>query len=393
MFADYSSESIPERVKRCNAFHLQWLPGKTYYFRATDEGAMEETIDCPVAVDEVLELKKHAIVILLANLDPANGLVKGARGRVVDFTRRKTPVVEFFQDWIMGQDGKWFVSKPVVYEVFPYKWFTSLPGGSHTREQIPLTLGWACESEGVASDHFIDRDMLTDQSDPEIPPFDGSMFRTVLEFLSGGPSTITSVVDPLLRQRLQTAAAFLQLDSLYNALNHTHKWDDHPYVFCNYCEKSFTRGDRLESPTNADEIVNAALASTGRFINIVSPHGTNHFTLEEAGNIAFRLCQEASTDLNVLYCDLSNISKTLEWSPELLSSEVDSGQLPYWQAFLERSTVIASNHGTRAYASGFNLFITPPSILPRRFSSFPLEQFVFVDYFSDFHSLPSLPPR
>lgn len=58
---------------------------------------------CPAP--QKLELKQGAEVILLKNIDPANGLVNGARGKVVSFIEAqvsglvgsgtKVPVVEF----------------------------------------------------------------------------------------------------------------------------------------------------------------------------------------------------------------------------------------------------------------------------------------------------------
>lgn len=74
-------------VDAMNNERLIQLPGEETTFRAKDWGARPELSmlqrNCPAP--ETLTLKKDTQVILLKNLDPANGLVNGTRGVVIDF--------------------------------------------------------------------------------------------------------------------------------------------------------------------------------------------------------------------------------------------------------------------------------------------------------------------
>lgn len=74
-------------VDAMNNERLIQLPGEETTFRAKDWGARPELgmlqRNCPAP--ETLTLKKDTQVILLKNLDPANGLVNGTRGVVIDF--------------------------------------------------------------------------------------------------------------------------------------------------------------------------------------------------------------------------------------------------------------------------------------------------------------------
>ncbi|XP_017856975.1 PREDICTED: ATP-dependent DNA helicase PIF1 [Drosophila arizonae] len=125
-----------------NESKLENLTGEKVLFRAEDSDAyMSKQLDQQVQAPAQLYLKVNAQVMLLKNINIANGLVNGARGVVVRI-EKGLPVVRFKnnQEYICRQE-KWVIK--------------TATGGLVTRRQIPLKLAWAFsihKSQGLTLD-------------------------------------------------------------------------------------------------------------------------------------------------------------------------------------------------------------------------------------------------
>jgi hypothetical protein len=79
--------------------HLAKLPGAEIQFTAQDDGPPwafdEKKLSTWSTAPAVLRLKIGAQVVLLKNLDIANGLVNGSRGVIVGLAPNHAPVVRF----------------------------------------------------------------------------------------------------------------------------------------------------------------------------------------------------------------------------------------------------------------------------------------------------------
>lgn len=125
-----------------NETKLRRLDGETRVFNATDSDASAaKQLDGQVPAPARLELKVGAQVMLLKNINVAEGLVNGARGVVVRYDSN-VPVVHF-------KRGREYVAKPE-------KWMIRTPaGGLLVRRQVPLKLAWAFsihKSQGLTLD-------------------------------------------------------------------------------------------------------------------------------------------------------------------------------------------------------------------------------------------------
>ncbi len=125
-----------EDANMINREELASLPGDAKLFSATDSHpALTPHLDQHTPVESRLTLKVGAQVMLMKNLNVARGLVNGARGRVVRFSRTGNwPVVRF----ACGREE----------EVRPEKWpVKGRQGGADAaalwRKQLPLRLAWA----------------------------------------------------------------------------------------------------------------------------------------------------------------------------------------------------------------------------------------------------------
>ncbi|XP_053695061.1 ATP-dependent DNA helicase PIF1 [Sabethes cyaneus] len=124
-----------------NQSKLNNLPGEEKTYHATDSDAyMSKQLDQQVQAPGKLTLKVGAQVMLLKNLNIAEGLVNGARGVVLDYVQGY-PLVKF---------------KKREYLVKPEKWSIKTAGAVIvSRTQVPLKLAWAFsihKSQGLTLD-------------------------------------------------------------------------------------------------------------------------------------------------------------------------------------------------------------------------------------------------
>ncbi|XP_017047634.1 ATP-dependent DNA helicase PIF1 [Drosophila ficusphila] len=125
-----------------NESKLENLDGDKVLFKAEDSDAgMTKTLDQQIQAPSQLYLKVNAQVMLLKNINIANGLVNGARGVVVRI-EKDLPVVRFKnnQEYVCKHE-KWIIK--------------TATGGVITRRQVPLKLAWAFsihKSQGLTLD-------------------------------------------------------------------------------------------------------------------------------------------------------------------------------------------------------------------------------------------------
>ncbi|EDW75620.1 uncharacterized protein Dwil_GK23961 [Drosophila willistoni] len=125
-----------------NETKLENLSGDKVLFRAEDSDAgMTKQLDQQIQAPSQLYLKVNAQVMLLKNINIANGLVNGARGVVVRI-EKGLPVVRFKnnQEYACKHE-KWIIK--------------TATGGLITRRQVPLKLAWAFsihKSQGLTLD-------------------------------------------------------------------------------------------------------------------------------------------------------------------------------------------------------------------------------------------------
>lgn len=94
---------------------LRKLPGESKIFSAEDNDTSSiKQLDTQVPAPGRLELKIGAQVMLLKNVNVANGLVNGARGIVAGFHSRGTPIVRFKnkREYI-AKPEKWIIKTPL----------------------------------------------------------------------------------------------------------------------------------------------------------------------------------------------------------------------------------------------------------------------------------------
>ncbi|KAH8248812.1 hypothetical protein KR032_003448 [Drosophila birchii] len=126
-----------------NESKLENLGGDKILFKADDSDAsMTKQMDQQVQAPSQLYLKVNAQVMLLKNINIANGLVNGARGVVVRIDKDNLPVVRFKnnQEYVCRHE-KWIIK--------------TATGGILTRRQVPLKLAWAFsihKSQGLTLD-------------------------------------------------------------------------------------------------------------------------------------------------------------------------------------------------------------------------------------------------
>ncbi|KAH8385358.1 hypothetical protein KR200_002527 [Drosophila serrata] len=126
-----------------NESKLENLQGDKILFKADDSDAsMTKQMDQQVQAPSQLYLKVNAQVMLLKNINIANGLVNGARGVVVRIDKDNLPVVRFKnnQEYVCRHE-KWIIK--------------TATGGILTRRQVPLKLAWAFsihKSQGLTLD-------------------------------------------------------------------------------------------------------------------------------------------------------------------------------------------------------------------------------------------------
>jgi len=142
-------------IDRVNNLELAKCGGPSESYLAADDGEEPHlgTLQKNCPAPDKLVLKRGAQVMLLKNLDAAHGLVNGARGVVVDFTRNleaaappRVPVVQF-----EGTGGLEGVAVPIQLA----EWTVELGGRLvASRSQVPLKLAYALslhKSQGLAS--------------------------------------------------------------------------------------------------------------------------------------------------------------------------------------------------------------------------------------------------
>jgi hypothetical protein len=130
-------------VERVNASKLASIPGQPKVYRAVDRGepTFVNQLKNHCQARETLELKVDAQVMLLKNMNAERGLVNGACGIVIGFTKGED-LDEGEDD---GEDQEEF---PIVRfasgatQVISWeKWEITM--GAATRKQIPLALAYA----------------------------------------------------------------------------------------------------------------------------------------------------------------------------------------------------------------------------------------------------------
>lgn len=129
-------------AEEINQFQLDELKDESKTYMAQDsDSAMTATLNQQLAVPDKLVLKIGAQVMLLKNINVANGLVNGARGVVIKFVEN-IPVVQF--------------KSGVQYHAKLEKWNLKTSTGSIVhRIQVPLKLAWAFsihKSQGLTLD-------------------------------------------------------------------------------------------------------------------------------------------------------------------------------------------------------------------------------------------------
>ena len=144
-------------VEMINDSNLRALEGRRYTYKArlvydgkipdgfseSDEGFQKSLnmFDSDAAYSKELELMLNAQVMLIANVDPDNGLVNGSRGVVVDFCKStELPIVEFLNG----------IKKPVGTHTWPIEDYEFI-----SRSQVPLKLAYAVtihKSQGATLD-------------------------------------------------------------------------------------------------------------------------------------------------------------------------------------------------------------------------------------------------
>lgn len=154
------TQLFPTRREVAHRNHecLAALPGKSYFFRAVDEGK-EPFLGklqkyCPAP--ETLELKVGAQVILLMNLAFSGGLVNGARGVVTGFASDSSEVTVAGRTSSSGKAKRKKVVLDATYYpvvrfttgleriILPEEWKSEVgPKKVASRTQIPLNLAWA----------------------------------------------------------------------------------------------------------------------------------------------------------------------------------------------------------------------------------------------------------
>ena len=112
-------------------------------YRATDsDPSLSKFLNNHTPVDHLIRLRVGAQVMLMKNIDVAAGLVNGARGKVVEFTKDGNPIVVFLSD--------------AREEIKLEKWVVKTGmGNTVTRTQLPLGLAWAFsihKSQGMTLD-------------------------------------------------------------------------------------------------------------------------------------------------------------------------------------------------------------------------------------------------
>ncbi|KAG8437075.1 hypothetical protein GDO86_007958 [Hymenochirus boettgeri] len=132
-------------VELTNDRRLQQLPGELHSYEALDSDPMLiKTINAQCPVNQQIQLKKGAQVMLTKNLDVSRGLVNGARGVVTGFEGggKNLPIVRF----LCG----------VTEAMKPERWVFKGHGGIYlSRQQLPLKLAWAIsihKSQGSSLD-------------------------------------------------------------------------------------------------------------------------------------------------------------------------------------------------------------------------------------------------
>jgi len=141
------------KVNQINRARLSRLEGKSYTFLAKDVGCDSKTIDewCPV--EDRLQLKVGAKVMLRKNLAVLQGLTNGVTGVVVEIIwKERQVVVEFVQGSRVTLSPMWWQIRDATGNVIGQ------------RRQLPLTLAWAFSIHKVQGQTFKE-DMFVDLED------------------------------------------------------------------------------------------------------------------------------------------------------------------------------------------------------------------------------------
>lgn len=134
--------SHTQDANQINSTKLQNLNGELKIFKAEDSDKnITKQLEQQIQVPTELQLKINAQVMLLKNINIANGLVNGARGIIVKYVNN-LPLVKFKNN--------------IEYLCKPEKWIIKQANGHIiTRKQIPLKLAWAFsihKSQGLTLD-------------------------------------------------------------------------------------------------------------------------------------------------------------------------------------------------------------------------------------------------
>uniref|UniRef100_A0A2K5D7Y4 ATP-dependent DNA helicase PIF1 n=1 Tax=Aotus nancymaae TaxID=37293 RepID=A0A2K5D7Y4_AOTNA len=143
-------------VALTNQRRLQELPGKVHRFEAMDSNPeLASTLDAQCPVNQLLQLKLGAQVMLLKNLSVSRGLVNGARGVVVGFEAEGRELKSDCSVPSLGLPQVRFLCG-VTEVIRADRWTVQITGSQLlSRQQLPLQLAWAMsihKSQGMTLD-------------------------------------------------------------------------------------------------------------------------------------------------------------------------------------------------------------------------------------------------
>ncbi|KAJ8609367.1 hypothetical protein MRB53_039132 [Persea americana] len=159
-----------KEVDAQNALRLAQLPGRTVTFNAIDSGKVSQT-----RLQQKLDLKIGAKVILLQNLDQRRGLVNGLQATVVSFDRIDADEEAYNVDGLMLERFRTsYALRPTIQygngERYTVPVVTAVSGDNPQRIQIPLQLAYSMtihKSQGMTI-KYLEVD-LTGCFDPNQP--------------------------------------------------------------------------------------------------------------------------------------------------------------------------------------------------------------------------------
>jgi ATP-dependent DNA helicase PIF1 len=138
------------QAKNINEYNLNKISEDSVYYEAKFSGNKSkfDFLKKNCLADVNLELKKGCQVMMLKNTYREDGVVNGSLGKVIRFTNKKLPIVEFHNGAVITIDfGEWAIEK--------YDNESEEMKAEAKMKQIPLLLSWAItihKSQGMTLD-------------------------------------------------------------------------------------------------------------------------------------------------------------------------------------------------------------------------------------------------